>query len=387
MKKYLFVLGRDPLLSIAEIFVFLKSRNISFRLTAKENDAVLIESDLNPEIIEKLGGTVKIAEMFFEGNSLKEIEEQVNKKELIEWMNQKFSYAISFFGKELEETTKAEEFFKKKFKETKKKALYKKHKGKKFGSSPTQVHSLNLIREESDFVFFNSGKIFFGKTVSCFNPKEMKERDIGRPAQNKLSSVSLRLARILINLTGVKENQTLLDPFCGIASVSQEAMFKGINTIGIELKEETAGMARKNLEWFEKKYKTGKTWKIIQGDSAYIKETLQGKGFDAVASEPYLGPLLKRNPREYEAKKIISELEELYSAFFRKLAMIVKKQGIVIILPEIECSNGKKIGLSEKVFSKNFRIVNPVPEMQIFPYYYMEKESIITRKIYLLEKF
>ncbi len=386
MKKYLFVLGRDPLLSIAEIFVFLKSRNIEFNLVKKENDAVLIESDLNPKIIEKLGGTVKIVEISFEGNSLEEIEKQINKKELIEWMNQKFSYAISFFGKELEEKIKAEEFFKKRFKEEKKKALYKKHKGKKFGSSPTQVHSWNLIQEESDFVFFNSGTIFFGKTVSCFNPKELKERDLGRPAQSKLNAVSLRLARILINLTGVKENQTLLDPFCGIASVSQEAIFKGINTIGIELKEEIAGMARKNLEWFEKKYKTGKTWKIIQGDSAFIKETLQGKNFDAVASEPYLGPLLKRKPKEKEAKKIISELEELYSAFFRKLGMIVKNQRIVIILPEIECSNGKKIGLNEKVFSKFFKIVNPVPGIKIFAYYYMEKESIITRKIYLLEK-
>ncbi len=81
-------------------------------------------------------------------------------------------------------------------------------------------------------------------------------------------------------------------------------------------------MARKNLSAFEKKHKTGKTWKIIQGDSAFIKETLEGKKFDAIASEPFLGPLIKRTLREKEAKPIMRELEQLYFSFFKKLSFI-----------------------------------------------------------------
>jgi len=393
MMKYLFVLGRDSILSIAEIIVYLKNRNIVFELNEREENAILISSDkINPKkLMHDLGGTIKIIQILFEGDNWTEIKKQIESKELLEWMNEKFSYSLNFYGKEFKETNKIEDFFKEKFKEHKKKAFYRKprkHKIKGFNSSPTQVHSWNLIEEESDFVFFNSKKLFFGKTIECFNPKELKKRDNERPAQKKLYSISLRLARILINLSAVKENQVLLDPFCGIGSVLQEAMFNGMHVLGIELDEETAGMGRKNLEWFEKKYKPGKKWKIIQGDSAFVKETLQGRNFDAIATEPFLGPFLKKKPLEREAQKIIEELGHLYFAFFKKLALITKKQRIVIILPSIECSNGKTIHLTEKVFNSQFKSINPISfiEEKAFPFTYMEKESNITRKIYILER-
>jgi len=392
MKKYLFVLGRNPLLSIAEILVYLKTRKIEFKLEEKEKDSVLITSnELKPkELIHDLGGTVKIAEILFEGN-LKEIKEKIEEKELLEWMNEKFYFALNFYGKESEQKNEIEKFFKNKFKSLKKKAFYrkaKKHKIQGFNSSPSQVHSWNLIKEQSDFVFFKGKKLYFGLTIECFNPKELRDRDNKRPEQQVLYSVSLRLARILINLSQVKKGETLLDPFCGIGTVLQEAMFNGINVLGVELDNKMAGMARKNLSWFEKKYNTKTKWTVIQGDSSFVKETLQGRKFEAIASEPFLGPYLKIKPREKEAKKIIEELGRLYFAFFKKLALIVKNQRIAIILPEIVCSNGKKIPLTEKVFSSYFKSVNPISwiDKKAFPFTYMEKESNITRKIYLLER-
>jgi tRNA G10 N-methylase Trm11 len=127
---------------------------------------------------------------------------------------------------------------------------------------------------------------------------------------------------------------------------------------------------------------------VIQGDSAFVKETLQGKSFDGIASEPFLGPLLKKISKEKEAKKIIHDLGQLYFAFFRKLALITKKQRIAIILPAVKCSNGKTLELPETVFNQNFNSVNPIKEFQenAFPFNYMEKESRIGRKIYILER-
>jgi len=393
MPKYLFVLGRDSLLSLAEIIIYLKSRKTGFKLISVEENAVLIESDKinTKKVMHDLGGTVKIAEILFEGKNFSEIFELIKKNELIEWMNEKFCFSLNFYGKELNQINEIEEFFKKEFRKQKKKAVYKKpkkHEKIGFNSSPSQVHSWNLIQEKSDFVFFNSGQIFFGTTITCFNPKELKRRDEDRPKQRKLESVSLRLARILINLTGVKENQTLLDPFCGIGSILQEAMFNGVNVLGIELNDETAGNARKNIEWFEKKHRTGRTWTVIQGDSAFIKETLQGRKFDAIASEPFLGPLIKRAPKEKEVQKTIQELGQLYYSFFKKLSLIIKDQRIAIIIPSIQCSNGRKIHLTEKVFSEHFVSVNPIKHIKenAFPFNYMEKESRIGRRIYLLEK-
>lgn len=392
MQKYLFVLGRNPLLSIAEIIVYLKARGIEFKLKEREKDSILIESnELKPKkLIHDLGGTVKIIQILFEGN-LKEIFEKIEEKELLEWMNEKFYFALNFYGKEFEKKDQIEDFFKNKFKSLKKKAFYRKarkHKREGFNSSPSQVYSWNLIKEKSDFVFFNSEKFFFGLTVECFNPKELRKRDINRPEQEMLHSISLRLARILINLSALKEGETLLDPFCGVGTVLQEGMFNGLNVIGIDLEEDAARKARKNLSWFEKKYANKTKWTVIQGDSCFVKETLQGRKFDGIASEPFLGPFLKKKPREKEAKKIIEDLGRLYFAFFKKLSLIVKKQKIAIILPEITCSNGKKIPLTERVFSSYFKSVNPIEwiEKDALPFTYMEKESNITRRIYVLEK-
>lgn len=392
MKKYLFVLGRNQTLSVAELIVYLNTRKIEFRLNETEKDSVLIESnELKPkELMHDLGGTTKIIQILFEGN-LKEIINEIEKKELLEWMNQKFYFALNFYGKEFENKNQIEEFFKNKFKSLKKKAFYRKarkHKIKGFNSSPSQVHSWNLIKEQSDFVFFKGKKTYFGLTIECFNPKELRNRDNQRPEQQVLHSISLRLARILINLTGLKKGETLLDPFCGVGTVLQEAMFNGLNAVGIDLDDKTAGKARKNLNWFEKKYKTKMKYTVIQGDSSFVKETLQGRKFDGIASEPFLGPYLKKKPREKEAKKIIKDLEKLYFAFFKKLFLVVKKQRIVIILPEIECSDGKKIPLTEKVFSAYFKTVNPLKgiDENAFPFTYQEKESNITRKIYVLER-
>ncbi len=393
MKKYVFVLGRDPALSLAEIYCYLNARKIEFKLTEKEENTILIESnELNPKkLMHDLGGTIKIVSVLFQEKKFREIKEKIKEKELLEWMNEKFNFSLNFYGKEFQEKNEAENFFKSRFKKLKKKAFYrkpKKHKIKGFNSSPSQVHSWNLIEEESDFVFFKSKELFFGKTIECFNPKKLRERDIKRPEQKNLHSISLRLARILINLSEIKENQILLDPFCGIGTVLQEGLYNGLNVIGIELDDKTAGMARKNLTWFQKKYKTKNNWLIIQGDSSFVKETLKGKKFDGIATEPFLGPFLKKKPKEKEAKKIIEELGKLYFAFFKKLALIVKKQKIAIVLPEIESSNGKKFPLTEKVFSQHFNSVNPIKKIEgkAFPYNYMEKQSIITRKIYLLER-
>ena len=43
-----------------------------------------------------------------------------------------------------------------------------------------------------------------------------------------------RLAKILINLSEVKDEEILLDPFCGIGVILEEALLQNINVIGID---------------------------------------------------------------------------------------------------------------------------------------------------------
>ena len=65
MKKYIFVLGRNPGLSYAELISYFKNFGIKYKLEYyKEKIAVFL---LNTEVdISRLGGTVKIAEVISE---------------------------------------------------------------------------------------------------------------------------------------------------------------------------------------------------------------------------------------------------------------------------------------------------------------------------------
>ncbi len=45
--------------------------------------------------------------------------------------------------------------------------------------------------------------------------------------------MSPKLARCMVNLTGVKENDLVLDPFCGTGGILIEAGIMGARVIGV----------------------------------------------------------------------------------------------------------------------------------------------------------
>ena len=71
MKEYIFVLGREPELSFLEVLSFFKSHNIEYKIIEHNEDIVifLLRRDLNfDDIIKRLGGVIKIAEIFSKNN-------------------------------------------------------------------------------------------------------------------------------------------------------------------------------------------------------------------------------------------------------------------------------------------------------------------------------
>ncbi|MBN1159772.1 MAG: hypothetical protein JXA43_00850, partial [Candidatus Diapherotrites archaeon] len=67
------------------------------------------------------------------------------------------------------------------------------------------------------------------------------------------TSMNPKEAKLIINLSGAKEGETLLDPFCGAGGILIEAGLMGIKTYGIELKEEVFEGCKRNLEFYKVK--------------------------------------------------------------------------------------------------------------------------------------
>ena len=65
------------------------------------------------------------------------------------------------------------------------------------------------------------------------------------------SALFSKFARLLVNLAHVKDNDLLLDPFCGTGSVIIEAGEVGVKSIGIDISRRMCRGALKNLKHFD----------------------------------------------------------------------------------------------------------------------------------------
>jgi tRNA (guanine10-N2)-dimethyltransferase len=67
-----------------------------------------------------------------------------------------------------------------------------------------------------------------------------------------LSPVTMhpKIARALVNLSSVKKNEVLLDPFCGTGGILIEAGLLGIKVIGSDIEKKMIEGCRKNLEFY-----------------------------------------------------------------------------------------------------------------------------------------
>ncbi|HLD16050.1 MAG TPA: methyltransferase domain-containing protein [Candidatus Nanoarchaeia archaeon] len=360
MKDYIFILGRDTELSLLEIVSYLKARGINFTIKDhNEHYALFSLSTLDiSKISSSLAGTIKMGEVVDNLNNLY----MGDKNKIV--------YSLNIFGADEEFVSSVESELKSYFKKEKLKAITRKNLERK----PSRSSNIDL-----ELILFKN-KV--AKVLAVFNPKEYKARDEKRPYFDAAQVISLRLAKILINLGQLKEGQTMLDPFCGTASIMQEAALQGINTIGIDNDKRTLDQAEKNLEWLGKKY--FENWKLMPGDARKLAYYV--KKVDSVVTEPYLGPYFKENVPYDFAVKLKAQLENLYTAVLKEIHKVVRNK-VVFIFPRFKTKIKQKVSLNidRILLNSGFKVYSPLDSIKIpIPYYH--KLSHVERFIYILEK-
>ena len=167
--KYLFVLGRNLELSIAEVLSYFERFNNKVKNYSKKDNAILVEVERKIEdgAIEKLGGTLRIGEIV-------DI-----KDDLYLGTSNKMTYVVWDFSDNTDESI---EYLKDKFKKEKLKATRKPLTGS-FGSQEGKKFRIvgsNLIDEEY-FVFEND----FGRMIQKCDYKEIEKRDMKKPVRRE----------------------------------------------------------------------------------------------------------------------------------------------------------------------------------------------------------
>jgi len=198
-------------------------------------NALLIDLENLPDkmIVNDFGGVISIGRVFEEGD-VKNIFDKINKRELYFGKNNKLNYVVWDFA--LDNSTEfVSDYLKKRFRSEKIKATEKPFSGNiasQDGENFQKVNSKNI--GEEFFVFGNSKKLLFGKILEKYDYEKVELRDMKKPFRRESLAISPRLAKIMINLSQPENNGKILDPFCGIGVILQEALLKNFNVFGID---------------------------------------------------------------------------------------------------------------------------------------------------------
>jgi len=80
-----------------------------------------------------------------------------------------------------------------------------------------------------------------------FSTNEKKAERPKKPEKYPME-LDWKLSRAMINLSGLKENQVVCDPFCGTGTTLLEAESMGIKAIGIDFDKKMCKISKKNLD-------------------------------------------------------------------------------------------------------------------------------------------
>ncbi len=388
---FAFILGKNPELSAAEIVSYIFSRSGDFSVLAYEKEFLVLEikSNLLPKV-DDLGGTIKICKVLHVAETIPDLDA----KSFFNLSKNSINFGLSFYNVPVWEPlneTLSEKFKKQLREEGVKAGIVHLPEGRSF---LTHVETINKkLVENGEAVFcFSRGKYFIGKTIQVHNPFEFQKRDVGRPDQRPIFSIPPRLAKIMVNLLGITEG-IVLDPFCGIGTILQEAVLNGFDIRGTDLDKNCIASARKNLEWLKKEYSIELKEldkKIISGDSRHLSKYFEKESIDGIATEPYLGPPLRGHIDKAQANKIISGLEELYRKTLQEAHKVLKPGGrVCIISPKIKMKNsGVGLDMEKLATETGYKTIdslkNTIPHA--FPLTDSEERHRLIGEINVLEK-
>lgn len=364
MHEYLFILGREPELSTAEI----EAKAADWKLEVLEvvTEAVLVRSEiaLDPGVLKQLGGSVKLIEVFScvsrSTFAIEAIQGEITPDKLIElFPSGRIEFGLSVYGASNKDRILAQKHVLR-LKQDLKRAgrMVRAVTSKEPQLSAVTVVRQGLLKQGKELVLFRGQQYdVFGITIAVQDYQAYGLRDFGRPAADpKSGMVPPKLAQMMLNISQVQSHDVLLDPFCGSGTILQEAALLGVKEIhGRDNAAKAIKDSQENLRWLVKEFPSIETkLDILLGDARKIDIHPT-----VIVTEPFLGRPLHGNESNDGLQKQIGHLEELYRSAFQAWAKILRTGSrVVMIWPEFVIDN-QPTGLDLDVESFGF-VIAPV---------------------------
>ena len=388
MQTLLFISGKNWILSLAELTSFFKARAIEFQIDyfSTEFFILIFQKDLAPALINDLGGTIKIGELkgkisaetvreaFLKKtkSAQKQVMDVLVSSDALKNMSKtdgKLLFGISIYTSDNNIKTAGggiQRYIGSQIKEELE-ALGKKSSfmGVSIDRSEAQLSHVEVLKkqlvEKQAEVLVCIGKTdsWIGVTVAVHNPFEFQKRDVYKPNQRAIFGMPPRLARMMVNLSACTSEKTLLDSFCGVGTILQEALLEHAMVIGVDVNNWCVKAATENLEWIEQEYHLSDAdFRIIPGDVDHLVERVGVESADCMVSEPDLGPALRETPTGPYAQKIIEKLEPLFMNFIEQAYHVLRPNGrLVLVTPFIRTRSREAVTMpiDEKLKEVGFK--------------------------------
>ncbi len=379
---YIAILGRQPELSLAELEAIYGEINVK-----KINDGVAtIESDsFNFEL---LSGSKKAGEVkeFFANSNWRQVNQSVIDYYYQKWLSydKKITLGISAYGFD-KLTTKDIQYvgvsIKKLLKKQSVNVRLIPNAEVSLNTASSHHNKLGLSENKVEIFIIKSGKdIILAESLGSQNITALASRDQARPRTDAfVGMLPPKLAKIMINLTGLKSPGNILDPFCGTGTVLQEALLLGYSCQGTDLSQKMIDYSSENLDWISKKYSINpQNWKLATGDAMKHKWT---QPIDAVVCETYLGQPFSAPPSSDKLSSVSKNCQYIVDEFLTNISAQIKSgTPLVVAIPAWKKKDGSLHRLNIKPTKYGLKIRNKNDLI------YHRDDQIVARDIFILDK-
>ena len=310
--NYLFELSKDhKTFPTSEVYSCLSAENINFSVLESNKDIILIESEQNDiqRATSRLCFSYYVDEFLFKSSlDIKNIQKQSLQNGIIK----KGSIAVKY--KNRSKKINSQDIVK---------ILANEYaKNRKVTLSNPDIEIRALITDL---------QVYVGIKLLEINRSEFEKRKVQfRPFFSPIS-LHPRTARVLVNLSNVKKEGTLIDPFCGTGGILLEAGLIGVKVVGSDIEPKMIQGCKKTLEHYGIR-----NYDLFCSDIGDVKKHISYA--DAIVTD---FPYGKSTTTKGESMK------DLYSRAFDEISKILKKGGRAVI----GLSKKDMIKLAEKYLS------------------------------------
>lgn len=321
MPQTLFILGRTPTLSLAELLAVFPHATV----TVATREFTILDG-VNPRDVDltRIGGVVKVGEILADSDRL-------HFDGAAELLRERYvggarlTFGASLHGGRPGMLKTLLIGIKKALKTHDITSRFINHNFQNLTSAQSGL--AKLPEAGMELLVATDGKNWWYAATTAVQPFDAyRRRDYEKAVRDaRVGMLPPKLAQMLVNLAlghSPSKDVAIYDPFCGTGTVLVEAALLGHAIVGSDRDLRMVEAARENVTAFKF------TGTIFSRDATrpLISPTLP---LHAIATEGYLGPVFSRLPPPPVRARIFAELAELYAAFFTHTTA----QTVVLTLP------------------------------------------------------